>query len=199
MGMPWNTEVASALVGLGAGAGAATIKYALDQRARLHEDLWTRRLTAYRAAWALTSQFSRWPRQKPTVMACRTVHEAFRRWYYGDGGMLMSSHARKRYEFVQQSIGAVIAARPDGAPVDDDDYADLTEIMSGFRSALTGDIESRRRHSIVWQVADQRRDVRARAELQRRVTRLQERTRTDQAVPPGSEPPGLGAARSPAG
>lgn len=199
MAMPWSTEIASALIGLGAGAGAATIKYALDQRARLHEDLWSRRLTEYRAAWALTSQFSRWPRQKPTVRDCRTVHEAFRRWYYGDGGMLMSSHARKRYEFVQRGIGAVIAARTDGARVDDDDYADLTEVMSGFRSALTSDIESRRRRSIVWQVADQRRDVRARAELQRRVTRLQERTRTDQAVSPQVEPPSSGAAHSPAG
>src|SRR6266545_981757 len=57
--MALATELSTAVIGLGAGAGLAALKYTLTQRARMHEDLWSRRLDPYRDIWALSSQLSR--------------------------------------------------------------------------------------------------------------------------------------------
>ena len=101
------TGFLSAVIGLVVGAGLATVKYVLDQRARRDEDLWSRRFDPYREAWALTSQFSRWPRQNPTIGDTAALHKMFRLWFYGNGGILMSSHARARYTYVQKGLAAL--------------------------------------------------------------------------------------------
>jgi hypothetical protein len=97
----------SAAIGLAVGAGLATVKYVLAQRARLDEDLWSRRLDPYREVWALTSQSSRWPGQNPAIRDVAGLHERFRRWFCGDGGILMSSRARSRYTYVQEGLAAL--------------------------------------------------------------------------------------------
>jgi hypothetical protein len=166
-------DVLSAASGLAVGAVLATVKYALAQRARLDEDLWSRRLDTYREVWALTSQFSRWPRQKPTSGDVVQLHEQFRRWYYGDGGILMSSRARKRYTHVQEGLAALSRLSSDTEKqVDGADYDDMVEILSGFRTALTEDLESRRKRSIVWAIVGLWADRKDRHDLNERVSRL---------------------------
>lgn len=166
-------DILSGAIGLVVGAGGATVKYALAQRARVHEDLWGRRLDPYREVWALTSQFSRWPRQSPTLGDVQDLHERFRRWYYGDGGILMSARARRRYEFVQKGFAALCGRGAAPEKVKPGDYDGMMEIMSRFRTALTDDLESRRKRSLVWSVVDARDDRRAVRDLEMRVARLQ--------------------------
>jgi hypothetical protein len=173
------TDILSGAIGLAAGAGLATLKYALAQRARLHEDLWGRRLDPYRQAWALTSQFSRWPRQSPTKEDLDSLHEQFRRWFYGDGGILMSSRARARYTYVQEGLEALCRRLTGEAHVDDADYDAMTEIMSGFRAALTGDLESRRKRSIIWALIDLRKDHGTNRDLGTRLGRLRQEVTRD--------------------
>jgi len=53
------------------------------------------------------------------------------------------------------------------------DYDDVEEIMSGFRAALTADLESRRKRSIVWSIIDLRKNRKTKADLEARLSRLQ--------------------------
>lgn len=52
------------------------------------------------------------------------------------------------------------------------DYDDMVEILSRFRAALTADLESRRKRSIVWSIIDLRDDRKARDDLKERLGRL---------------------------
>jgi len=168
-----SADFLSAAIGLAVGAGLATVKYVLDQRARRDEDLWSRRFDPYREVWALTSQFSRWPRQNPTIGDVGELHEMFRRWFYCDGGILMSSRARSRYTYVQEGVAALCRRGLEtDEHVKEADYDDMVEILSHFRAALTADLESRRKRSIVWSVIDLRQDRRARNDLKKRLARL---------------------------
>jgi hypothetical protein len=56
--------------------------------------------------------------------------------------------------------------------VDKADYDDMVEILSRFRAALTGDLESRRKRSIIWSIVDLREDRKARRDLRERLIRL---------------------------
>jgi len=168
------TGFLSAVIGLVVGAGLATVKYVLDQRARRDEDLWSRRFDPYREAWALTSQFSRWPRQNPTIGDTAALHKMFRLWFYGNGGILMSSHARARYTYVQEGLAALCRRGLEAdSLIKAADYDDVEEIMSGFRAALTADLESRRKRSIVWSIIDLRKNRKTKADLKERLCRLQ--------------------------
>ncbi len=171
-----NADLIGAAIGFAAGAGGATVKYALAQRARIHDDLWGRRLEVYREVWTLTSQFSRWPRQHPGLEDVRELHEQLRRWYYRDGGILLSTRARERYEYVQKALEAISLGDEHGA-VRDTDYGDVMTIMSRFRSALTDDLESRRKRSIVWSVLAVRSNRQVRRELDGRLGGMTKRTR----------------------
>ena len=168
-----SADFLSAAIGLAVGAGLATVKYVLDQRARRDEDLWSRRFDPYREAWALTSQFSRWPRQNPTIGDVAALHEMFRRWFYRDGGILMSSRARARYTYVQEGLAALCRRNLEADKhLKEADYDDMVEILSRFRAALTADLESRRKRSIVWSIIDLREDRKARDNLKERLGRL---------------------------
>jgi len=168
--MALATELSTAVIGLGAGAGLAALKYTLTQRARMHEDLWSRRLDPYRDIWALSSQFSRWPRQHPTIADIERLHERLRQWYYGDGGILMSQRSRASYEYVQKGLGAICAAAADPRePVSDGDYADMVVIFSRFRTALANDLESRRKRSIIWSMIEMYEARKIRRQLKQRL------------------------------
>jgi len=86
-------QVWAAVIGAVAGGLLATLRYALDRRARASEELWSRRLDLYREIWALSASFSRWPRQTPTLTDVDNLRKKLRLWYYRDGGILMSARA----------------------------------------------------------------------------------------------------------
>src|SRR6266545_4783442 len=158
--MALATELSTAVIGLGAGAGLAALKYTLTQRARMHEDLWSRRLDPYRDIWALSSQFSRWPRQHPTIADIERLHERLRQWYYG--------------------LGAIFAAAADPRePVSDGDYADMVVIFSRFRTALANDLESRRKRSIIWSMIEMYEARKIRRQLKQRLDGLSRRHGVD--------------------
>ena len=167
--MGWPPQVWAALIGAVAGSLLAALKYTLDQRARMVEDLWSRRLEPYREIWALSAYFSRWPRQDPTCQDVLNLQEKLRLWYYGNGGILMSTRARRRYEYVQRGLEVIRDAQPaPGDKVHKEDYDQMMEIFSRFRSALTDDLESRRKRSFVYSLVDLGEDRRVQRELKRR-------------------------------
>ncbi|GIF22407.1 hypothetical protein Ate02nite_51370 [Paractinoplanes tereljensis] len=169
----------AALIGLAAGVLGSALKYALDRRAKAYEDLWSRRLEHYRGVWEASALFSRWPRQEPTLDNIRTLQTTLRTWYYGDGGMLMSAKARRRYEYVQKSLTAIDGTGPD--QVGDDDYTEMMEIFSRLRSALTDDLESRRKGSILYTLLDLARDRRVHNDLDNRYQKVLTRHRPPKA------------------
>jgi hypothetical protein len=160
-------QVWAAVIGAVAGGLLATLKYALDKRARASEELWSRRLDPYREIWALSAAFSRWPRQTPTLTDVDNLRKKLRLWYYRDGGILMSARARRRYEYIQKGLEAIENGRhtPDGK-VQEEDYGQMTEVFSRFRSALTEDLESRRKRSVVHTLRDVSDDYRTQDELE---------------------------------
>jgi hypothetical protein len=157
----------AALIGAVAGGLIATLKYALDSRARANQELWNRRLYPYREIWALSASFSRWPRKTPTLTDVDNLRKKLRLWYYRDGGILMSARARRRYGYVQKGLEAIKNGRhtPDDT-VREEDYDHMTEVLSRFRSALTEDLESRRKRSVVYTLTDLSQDYRTQDELE---------------------------------
>jgi hypothetical protein len=146
--------VDEALIGLlGALAGGtltALVNGWLAARARIAEELREQRLDPYRAVWAQTALFSRWPWTDATYGRVRSFHLELRQWYYGDGGMLMSENARVRYGNVQDVAAALVElGRPDDDALDAEHYEPLMQACSAFRTALTEDLESRQQRSFL--------------------------------------------------
>jgi hypothetical protein len=87
---------------------------------------------------------------RPNLGDLEELHRKLRRWYYDTGGLYLSELARKRYGDVQELIEALLKhkrGRRD-TPLDPGEYQDLMETASAMRTALTQDLDTRRRKSI---------------------------------------------------
>ena len=183
-------QVWAALVSGSAVALVAALKYALDRRARTHEDLWSRRLEVYREIWAASAYFSRWPEQEPTLADVAALQRKLRLWYYGDGGILMSVKARRRYGYVQRGLDAIAHGRPaNDDKVSAEDYLEMAEVFSRFRSALTDDLESRRKRSVVYSLVELTEEYRVREELELRHRKMLQRH--GRSLPPADRERGI--------
>ncbi|WP_328322653.1 hypothetical protein OHA70_28050 [Kribbella sp. NBC_00382] len=139
----------------------------ISTRAGIDENLRDQRLAAYPELWKATGAVPRWPRTEPTRGQLEQLHESYRTWYYSKGGLFMSESARARYGDVQELLDAVLQHKsPDGV-LTAGAYTDLMLTTSALRTAMTQDLDTRRRRSVLqrWQRARWHRKAAADAQV----------------------------------
>ncbi len=167
-----DSQTATALISAAAGLGVATIgaivKGGLAQRAGLDESLRDARTKLYPTAWHGTGAISLWPKADLTWGDLRTLQHDLRDWYFGgerpvgsayDGpaGLYLSTNAQLRYREMQHLIGLWLqAAKHEHELVPDEVYEALRNECSAFRTALTEDLETRRKRSVWWAIQTRR-------------------------------------------
>ena len=148
----------AAVVGFVVAAVLALINSWLSGREKVAEGVRTQRIAAYPTAWRRTGVVSRWPRTDASREHIVRLHEDLRRWYYAEGGMYLSTRARKRYEHLQLVLGAFLS-QPE--PNVADHYLSLMEAASYFRTGLTKDLETRERWGSIATILAWREESRA--------------------------------------
>ncbi len=138
------------------------MKGAVEQRAATDEDLRAARVKAYPWVWRRTAAVSHWPTGGSLSAAdLESLHRDLRAWYYGidevpdapmqedPGGLYLSDNGKQRYielqKLIDLSLKAVAEADADPYVV----YADLRDSCSAFRTALTEDLETRRKRAVL--------------------------------------------------
>lgn len=108
-------------------------------------DLRTKRIGVYEELWKSTAILPKWPRATDvTYEQLLLFSESLRTWYFQKGGMYLSLSTHKSaYGPLQDALADVLRTRKSG-PVSDDDYEQIRICCSTLRTALAGDIESRR-------------------------------------------------------
>jgi hypothetical protein len=136
----------AAIIGFVVAAVLAVINSWLTGREKVAEGVRAQRIAAYPAAWRRTGVVSRWPRTDVGREHLTRLHEDLRRWYYAEGGMYLSTRARKRYEHLQLVLGSFLS-QPESNIADH--YESLMEAASYFRTGLTKDLETRERRGSI--------------------------------------------------
>ncbi|MGR6320718.1 hypothetical protein Q2K19_22210 [Micromonospora soli] len=141
--------VATAVLGLLTAGILALVNSWISARAGIDETLRNQRLEFYPLLWSATAAVSVWPRTVLTRSTLNELHETLRSWYYTKGGLFLSESAQARYGDVQELIAALLThdGDPDD-PLSDGSYTDLMRTASALRTALTEDLDTRRRKSI---------------------------------------------------
>jgi hypothetical protein len=142
--------IISGLLGLLTAGFLALLNAWISARAGVDEVLRSQRLTFYPRLWTITEAVSRWPRVTVTRGSLDELHHDLRSWYYASGGLFLSESARARYGNAQELIEALLthAGDPADALVSDEHTA-LMDTASALRTALTQDLDTRRRKSVV--------------------------------------------------
>ena len=178
-----SVAVVSGVVGLVSAFTLALINSGISARAGIDEELRTKRLKAYPALWKATRIASRWPRRTVCRSELEELHRTLREWYYTDGGMFLSETARARYGDLQELIAAAVAhSGGSGAQLTPARYNDLMEACSAMRTAITEDLDTRRRKSWIETRRRARWHVRAHQAAQKRIRATTEDGRVFQTV-----------------
>lgn len=108
-------------------------------------DLRIRRIGVYAELWKSTALLPMWPRAAGvTYEQLMRFSEALRTWYFETGGMFLSrSTHRDAYSPLQEALREVLQSHPTGV-VSDAHYEFIRKRCSALRTALAGDVESRR-------------------------------------------------------
>ena len=121
----------------------------IAQNQRLHADidvdLRKRRIRVYRELWTCTSLLPKWPKASGvTYEQLLTFSQTLRDWYFGKGGMYLSRSTHdKAYSPLQDALAEVLRSNSSGV-ISDEHYEKVRSRCSALRTALAGDIESRR-------------------------------------------------------
>lgn len=169
-----SLAVVTAVLGAVSASIAALLAAAVKARQDVDEGLRATRLDVYPALWLDTGFAPRWPRAEVTYAGLATLHTTFRTWYYSTGGLYLSEDARARYGDVQELIAAMLTAdadRPADRWITGDAYDDLQETLSDLRTALTQDLETRRKRSSIESLRRQRWHKQAGANAEDRIAR----------------------------
>lgn len=138
------------LLALVSAVALALVNSWITARAGIDEELRAQRLTAYPPLWEATSLLSRWPRNDVSREALEDLHREMRGWYYDTGGLFLSERSRARYGEVQELAGALLGVdAAAAATLLPTAYADLMDTASSLRTALTQDLDTRRRTTLV--------------------------------------------------
>lgn len=141
--------VISGVLGLLTAGVLALFNSSISARAGIDENLRAERLDVYPTLWSASAAVSRWPRAEVTRGTLVELHRTLRSWYYARGGLFLSESARARYGDVQELIAALLTHDADPADVlAPAGYTDLMETASALRTALTEDLDTRRRKSL---------------------------------------------------
>jgi hypothetical protein len=143
-----SVAVVSGVVGLLSAFALALVNSGISARAGVDEELRSKRLTVYPALWEATKAASRWPRSTVSRSDLDELHRNLRKWYYTGGGMYLSETARARYGDLQELIGTALTHPGDPcSQLNRARYEDLMEASSAMRTAITEDLDTRRRKS----------------------------------------------------
>jgi hypothetical protein len=120
-------------------------KSAIELNAQIDIHLREQRIKVYATIWKETGIVPRWPRATNVAYAdILRFSEALRAWYFGEqGGMWLSSEARKAYGNLQETNTTILTQHTEG-PLAPDDYEAILAKCSALRTELTNDLVSRR-------------------------------------------------------
>lgn len=149
----------AAAIGFVTAAVLAMVNSWVSSREHVAEGVRTQRMATYPAAWKRTSVVSRWPRTDAGRDEFLRLHEDLRTWYYGAGGLYLSTRARARYEHLQVVLDAVMSMDEETA---EKHYQAVMEAASYFRTGLTDDLETRQRSGFLVALSRRRGDRLAR-------------------------------------
>lgn len=141
-----NTVI-SGFVGAFTGLLAAYVKNRIDYQHEVRSDLWDKRYTAYTKIWKMTQQIPRWP--KNDSLTYQQLHDfsvGCQAWYFNDGGILLSEAGREKYGMMQECVTNILNDEKTERTslVSDPDYRTVLAGCSGFRSAITSELLSRK-------------------------------------------------------
>jgi hypothetical protein len=108
-------------------------------------DLRKRRIEVYAELWKATALLPKWPKATGvTYEQLLQFSGALRTWYYEKGGMYLSrSTHRDSYSPLQDTLAEILQDNKSGL-ISDQHYESIRRRCSALRTALAGDIESRR-------------------------------------------------------
>ena len=108
-------------------------------------DLRNRRIKVYEELWISTSILPKWPKAEGvTYERLLEFSQELRGWYFTKGGMYLSrSTHSKAYGPLQDALAEVLRANKSGV-ISAEHYEAVRSRCSTLRTALAGDIESRR-------------------------------------------------------
>ena len=108
-------------------------------------DLRVRRIDVYQELWSCTSLLPKWPKASGvTYQQLLAFSQTLRDWYFMKGGMYLSRSTHdKAYSPLQDALAEVLKSNSSGA-ISDEHYERIRSACSTLRTALAGDIESRR-------------------------------------------------------
>jgi hypothetical protein len=183
--------IISAASALAIATVGALVKGAVTQRAGRDEELRGTGVKTYPAVWRLTAAISTWPRADLSYKKLQALPRDLRVWYYGldeassnlkesPGGLYLSENARDRYGEMQELIALSLKAADESKDVSDEAYDDLREACSAFRTALTEDLDTRRKRSVWWALMLRRRHRAQAREADRRRHSAKRRLRPDE-------------------
>jgi hypothetical protein len=140
--------VAVVIAGLAAWLGkvwADRIMRAEKLIADIDVDLRNRRIPVYAELWKATAILPMWPKATGvTYQQLMHFSETLRTWYFQTGGMYLSRSTHdKAYSPLQKALMEMLQKHPAGV-VSDADYETIRKCCSTLRTALAGDLESRR-------------------------------------------------------
>jgi hypothetical protein len=117
-----------------------------DFRGNFEMALRTERREAYRKLWALTGLLPKYARTEVVTLGrLRQFAIDLRKWYFEDGGSVLSPDSRDTYFSLQQALES-IHEKNQAAPelkVDDGTRESIRDLCSTLRSALCKDLGSR--------------------------------------------------------
>src|SRR5574341_188999 len=108
-------------------------------------DLRKRRIEVYGELWKATSLLPKWPKATGiTYEQLLQFSVSLRSWYFEKGGMYLSrSTHRDGYSLLQDTLAKILQDNKTGI-ISDEHYESIRSCCSALRTALAGDIESRR-------------------------------------------------------
>lgn len=148
------TQVAVAVIAL-LGTLVTVAVTALVTAAKVRRDLESEydirlradRLTAYRKLWLSLQPLARYAR--PTPVTHQVVGRLFgqlRAWYFQDGGIFLSHHARDAYFALMDELRELVAREPSDSAreLDFEAFETLRQLGSDLRTAMVNDVQTRR-------------------------------------------------------
>ena len=136
----------SAILGAAAGAFGTAYKSRKELESLYDIELRRRRITTYAELWTLLEPLAYWSPPRPvTYGGLGQLSRVLRSWYFGSGGLFLSSKTRAPYFNLQEALTRLSEDRPtdDETVLDDDTHEVVKALGSRLRTATTEDVATR--------------------------------------------------------
>ena len=135
------------------GVLGAYLKIILDYKKEVLSKLWDKRYEQYQKVWEITNILPKYPvNEEVTYQQLKDTTSSLKKWYFSNGGILMSSETRNAFFAIQEMLTQIpetmlsqkIYVIPDNDGTDNQ-YERMRKVFSKFRTKLTEDLSSRGR------------------------------------------------------